>query len=84
MTNGFAGFTFTGADAQTHYGWVRLNITPYTSGYQITVRDFAYESQPNTAILTGAGIAVPEPTAACALGVLALGAVGVRPRRKSA
>jgi hypothetical protein len=82
VTDGFVGVRFTGADNMTHFGWVRLNIDPFTSAtpYRITLRDFAWETTPNTAIETGAGI--PEPTtAAIALGLLALGAAGIRPRR---
>jgi hypothetical protein len=59
---------------------MRFNIDPFSSGtpYRMTLRDFAWETDVDTPIATGAGI--PEP-AAVALAVLALGAVGIRPRR---
>ena len=82
VTDGFMGFKFTDDAGQNHFGWARLNITPFSSdstGYNITLRDFAFESTVNAPIVTGAGI--PEPAGLAALGVLALGAAGIRPRR---
>lgn len=35
----------------TYYGWVRLDV--YTTSSSFTVKDYAYESTPNTCILTG-------------------------------
>jgi hypothetical protein len=76
VTSQFLGLSFTGTDGLTHYGWARLNVAATTNVE--TLVDFAYESTPATAIVTGA---VPEPTS---LGLLALGAVGLvkRPRRQ--
>lgn len=37
--------------ANTHYGWIRMNITQSTS--VVTLKDYAYESQPNVPILAG-------------------------------
>jgi hypothetical protein len=80
VTGGFMGFRFTAADNQLHFGWARLNIGTRAQNHAITVVDWAWEDQVNTPIAAGAGI--PEPTTACALGLLALGAVGIRPSRK--
>jgi hypothetical protein len=35
----------------TYYGWVRLDV--YTTSSSFTVKDYAYESTPNTCVLTG-------------------------------
>lgn len=64
---GYLGFKLSNGD----YGW--LYISSLTNGVNssITIRDWAYESVADTAILAGAGIpaAVPEPsTAALMLG----------------
>ncbi|HEY7090009.1 MAG TPA: PEP-CTERM sorting domain-containing protein [Tepidisphaeraceae bacterium] len=79
-SDGFIGFSFQIA-GQTHYGWARLNIGSYQSNLDSFLRDFAYETDANTPILAGA---VPEPTAAFALGLLAMGAMGLRSSRKQA
>ncbi|WP_428937860.1 hypothetical protein [Fontivita pretiosa] len=79
VTNGFMGFRFTAADNQTHFGWARLNIGTRAQNHQIVLRDFAWETSPNTPIATGA---IPEPSLATALGFLALGAAGIRPTRR--
>ncbi|MEX2381787.1 MAG: hypothetical protein WD490_05360 [Opitutales bacterium] len=79
---GYMGFAFDiGGD--THYGWARLILTPGpidsgTTG--LFIDGWAYESDPDTAISTP----IPEPaTVATGLGMLALGAVGVRTWRKN-
>jgi hypothetical protein len=52
----------------THYGWARVSTVPGTASF--TLLDWAYQSAPNTGILTGA---TPEPsTAALLAGSLAL------------
>jgi hypothetical protein len=68
---GFLGVSFQ-LDGQTHYGWIELAINPSTlTG---TLIEGAYESDPNTPIITPQ--AIPEPSS-LGLGLLALGAVGV-------
>jgi hypothetical protein len=77
-SNGFAGGWIDGdphfaalaiklADG-THYGWARVSTDPVSASF--TLVDWAFESTPNTGILTGA---TPEPsTAALLVGSLAL------------
>jgi len=93
-STGFMGFKVN-VGGQPKFGWARIQIDPWnpaigpipTGGTTpagaapITLIDMAWEDQTNTAIQAGAG--VPEPTTAAALGLLALGAAGIRPRRKA-
>lgn len=55
-----AGLTFTGSDAQTHYGWISFsfpnNTAPWTGAVAVSA---GWETTPNTSILVG----VPEPSA---------------------
>jgi MYXO-CTERM domain-containing protein len=81
VTNKFLGIEFKAADGTLHYAWEELNVNATT--VVPTVVGWAYESTPNTAIVTGdTGTAVPEPSSAATLGALALGAAGVRSRRR--
>jgi hypothetical protein len=83
VTDGYMGFRFTDDGGATHHGWARLSITPFSassSGFNVTLHDFAFEDVANASIETGA---IPEPASLCALGLLALGAVGIRPTRKN-
>ncbi len=58
----YIGLTFTAAGGTSHYAWMRVEIPP--AGGQITVKDFAYESTPNTAIAAGnRGTVATEPDA---------------------
>jgi len=38
----------------TYYGWARLDVLPTSTSF--TIKDYAYESTPNTCIETGSGI----------------------------
>jgi hypothetical protein len=38
----------------TYYGWARLDVLPTSTSF--TIKDYAYESTPNTCIETGTGI----------------------------
>lgn len=92
-TTNFIGFR-ANIGGNTHFGWVRVRMDPWQAGIgapvgnppvatgavPITLIDMAWESTPNASILAGQ---VPEPATAAALGLLALGAAGVRPRRKA-
>ncbi len=40
-------------DGQTHYGWVRIGVA--ADGSTVTIKDYAYEATPNTAIQAGMG-----------------------------
>lgn len=80
-TGEFAGQTaFMGAQFQisgeTHYGWVRIDCTFPLGG---TILDYAYESNPDQAIIAGA---IPEPSTLmlmlAAAGVLALRSIPSR------
>jgi len=55
QTTGYLGFSFEG-DEGTHYGYIHIDGRR-VSNYRIL--SYAYESEPNTPILTGA---VPEPS----------------------
>ena len=49
---GFVGLKFD-ISGDTHYGWARVEVTP--DGTTLSVKDYAYESTANTAILSGNG-----------------------------
>ncbi|MBT0606648.1 T9SS type A sorting domain-containing protein [Aequorivita echinoideorum] len=51
VTDGYLGVKFT-FNGNTHYGWIRMD-TDVSGSNLITVKDFAYESTPNTAIAAG-------------------------------
>lgn len=56
-TDGFVGLKFVVA-GNTHYGWVRLDLTADASA--MTIKDFAYNATPDTAITAGQGLSVGE------------------------
>lgn len=66
----------------THFGWIETEVEDIGSGVlQLTVNDYAWENVANTGVNAGA---VPEPsTYALGLGLLALGAAGIRARRQA-
>jgi len=70
-TFAFVGFRFNAADG-THFGYLRLAVNAGIIDFDnVGAMRAAYESTPNTAIMTGA---VPEPGT---MALLALGAAGV-------
>lgn len=78
--DGFAGLQFR-IGGQTHFGWIRLQmdvgaVTELPN--RLTVRDWAYESSPDTAIAAGG---IPEPSTG-GLACLAAGAAGVGALRR--
>lgn len=48
----FLGVKFV-IQGQVNYGWVRMNVTATTRGINAAVNGYAYETTPNTPILTG-------------------------------
>jgi len=67
----YFGFSFIGADAGTHYGWMRLNVG---ADYTIrTIMEVAYSTVAGQSVQVGA---VPEPSTLI-MGLLASGATGV-------
>ncbi len=67
----YLGFRFMGADSQTRYGWLRIDVGA-SAGVR-TIMEVAYENAVDQAILVGA---VPEPSTLI-MGLLATGASGV-------
>jgi MYXO-CTERM domain-containing protein len=78
VSSGYLGVEFDNG-GNTHFGWVELAISsPAPGEVQLDISRYAWENTP------GQGIAVPEPSNyALGLGLLALGAAGVRSRRRS-
>jgi hypothetical protein len=79
-TTGYAGVRFN-VGGQPHFAWLRISVS--SDGGSITVIDWAWEDQPNTPVNAGFLPAPePPPAALTSLGLLALGAAGVRHRRR--
>lgn len=60
VTDKYAGLKFS-TGGSTYYGWVRMDVS--ADGKSITIKDFAYETTPDAAILAGdmgAGVGVNE------------------------
>lgn len=76
----YFGFSFIGADAKTHYGWMRLDVG---ADYTIrTIKEVGYSTVFGQSVQVGA---VPEPSTVI-MGLLASGATGViawRRKRKA-
>lgn len=51
-TRGFLGLKFI-IQGQVHYGWARLDVTATIRGIYGAITGYAYETEPNTPILTG-------------------------------
>ena len=97
--SGYVGFSVQDSNQDPHYGWMEMTVpTTSAAGQNMTLVQWAWESDANTAIMIPGGAAVPEidpasgaSAAALALGGLALleqqlgfaaGAVGLRAWRK--
>ena len=51
VLNKYLGFRFTDEEAVQRYGWIRCSVID--SGRTLIIHDYAYESKPDTPILTG-------------------------------
>jgi hypothetical protein len=77
---GYFGFKFT-KDGNTHYGWAEMTLS--ATSVQFTINEAWYNDTPDGAVTIGVGGAVPEPAeVGLGLGVLALGAAGLRRMRQ--
>ncbi|MEM7391832.1 MAG: PEP-CTERM sorting domain-containing protein [Verrucomicrobiota bacterium] len=79
----FAGVRFLDNMAQMHWAWLRFHVGVDANGLvnSLTLQDWAYESDPLAPITAGAGQTnVPEPDTAAllGLGLLAVGARGIK------
>ena len=81
VSEGYIGIEFDNG-GNTHYGWVAVNLTsPSAENLQLDITAYAWENIAGQGISAGA---VPEPsTYALGLGLLALGAAGIRARRQA-
>jgi hypothetical protein len=95
ITRMYLGFKFI-IQGEIHYGWARLNVAATNTGVYAAVTKYAYETEPNTPIVTGQGgveknkrpqgrkragsVAFP-PSATGTLGSLAAGALGSSSRQ---
>ncbi len=73
LESGYAGLQFQ-LDGQTHYGWARVGapLAGFNGGW---IYEYAYQTQPDTPILTGA---VPEPTSLWLLAAAGLAGAVIR------
>lgn len=86
-TDKFLGFQFS-INGEVHYGWARISARLRGNLITAVVTGFAYETQPNTAILAGDRGPVAEVTdptmedslqaGAPSLGLLSLGSLGLK------
>jgi hypothetical protein len=51
-TRGFLGLKFV-IQGQVHYGWARLSVSAAVGGMYAAISGYAYETEPNTPIVTG-------------------------------
>jgi hypothetical protein len=82
--NGFVGFYF-GSPASPLYGWAQIDLRFDSKGVLTgyTLIDLAFSEIPGLALDVGQTTLIPEPSSvATGLGLLALGAAGLRERRK--
>ncbi|MGB4928833.1 MAG: T9SS type A sorting domain-containing protein, partial [Chitinophagales bacterium] len=51
MLEHYVGISFIDLDEKLHYGWIRCDVT--NEGRILVIKDYAYESKPNTSIKAG-------------------------------
>ncbi len=81
----YVGVRFTNeATGLLTYGWLLMN-TSSGNGFPATIVSWGYQTD-GTAITAGEGAPIPEPTTTALLGLMAVGALGIRQwrRRKAA
>lgn len=78
----FAGLRLR-SGGQYYYGWARIGVSVQSGSTQAIVYDWAYESNPNTAITIAipTDTEIPEPSS---FALLALGALGIVALKKRA
>ena len=75
---GYFGFKFT-KDGNTHYGWAEMTLS--STDAEFTINEAWYNDTPDGSVTVGV---VPEPAeVGLGLGVLALGAAGLRRMREN-
>jgi hypothetical protein len=81
-TNNFVGFRFLNeATNAVHYGWMQLSLGGTTGAQPRAIIGYAFENVAGRSINAGQTV-VPEPSTTALLGLMAVGAVGVRAWRK--
>ena len=76
--NNFIGFRFLNeATNAIHYGYMQIALGGTAGGQPRSIVSYSYQMTPGAAITV-----VPEPTTTALLGLMAVGAVGVRAWRK--
>lgn len=81
VNDGYVGMRYEITPGNFLYGWARIGVASWDGSgnvLQITMKSWAFETTPNTAILADESV-IPEPTS---LGMMALGAIGVLARRQ--
>ncbi|MFA9480426.1 PEP-CTERM sorting domain-containing protein [Phycisphaerales bacterium AB-hyl4] len=79
-TGGYVGVQWDIGEGDVRFGWLEVDITGEGAGLTVTLKSFAYEETPNTAIEAGA---IPEP-GSLALLAAGAGALAFRRRRQVA
>jgi hypothetical protein len=81
-TTGFAGVRFD-IGGNTHYGWIRIQLENDGTGLPVamTIVDWAYDDQADTAIQAGSIVAEPSTLARLGMGFAGLGALRRRRSR---
>lgn len=82
--SGYVGFGFHDNNSDPHYGWMEMSVpTTSAAGQNMTLVQWAWESDANTAITIPGGAAVPEidPASGASAAALALGGLALLEQR---